>query len=261
MAVSVPEVVWHDLECGSYSADLPLWHELADRAAVDRQGARVLDVGAGSGRVAHSLAKAGHEVTALDLDAGLLEALRDRDAGASIDTICADARTFDLDRDDFDLCLMPMQTVQLLGGSEERVSFLKRARAHLRPGGLLALAIVTVVEPFDRAAGDPAPTPESVRIDGTLYVSRPTRVRLLADSILIERERLIYRDAERPGAEQQRGRVLVAPQAVLEEIALQRLDAPQLEREASGVGLTAEPALTLAETDDHVGGTVVVLRA
>ncbi len=261
MVVNAPEVVWHNLECGSYSADLPLWRELADRTALDRRGARVLDVGAGSGRVALFLAQAGHRVTALDVDAGLLEALRERISGAGIDTVCADARTFELDRDDFDLCLMPMQTVQLLSGSEERVSFLERARAHLRPGGLLALAIVTAVEPFDQAAGDFAPTPETAHVDGTLYVSRPIRVRVLADGILIERERLIYSDGERPGAERRGGRDLLAPQPVRDVIELQRLDAAQLEREASAVGLHPEPARTLPATDDHVGGTVVVLRA
>ncbi len=261
MVVSAPEVVWHDLECGGYGADLALWRELADRAALDRRVARVLDVGAGTGRVALSLAQAGHRVTALELDAGLLEALRDRAAGAGIDTICADARTFELDREDFDLCLMPMQTVQLLGGSAERISFLEHARAHLRPGGLLALAIVTDVEPFDSTDGDYAPTPETVQVDGTLYVSRPTRVRVLANSILIERERVIYRDGDRHGAERRHGRDLLAPAAVRDVIELQRLGAAELEREASGIGLHPEPARTLPPTDDHVGGTVVVLRA
>ena len=40
-------------------------------------GGPVLDLGAGTGRVALDLARAGHEVVALDLDAGLLAALRD----------------------------------------------------------------------------------------------------------------------------------------------------------------------------------------
>jgi 2-polyprenyl-3-methyl-5-hydroxy-6-metoxy-1,4-benzoquinol methylase len=66
-------VVWHDLECGSYRADLPLWRELAAR-----EGDPILDVGAGSGRVALELAGAGHRVTALDLDPDLLRVLRDR---------------------------------------------------------------------------------------------------------------------------------------------------------------------------------------
>ena len=50
-------VIWHDLECGGYREDLPLWRALADRA-----GGPVLDVGAGTGRVALDLARAGHEV-------------------------------------------------------------------------------------------------------------------------------------------------------------------------------------------------------
>src|SRR3954447_7644142 len=34
-------VVWHDVECGRYSADLPLWHELAAR-----ERGPILEVGA-----------------------------------------------------------------------------------------------------------------------------------------------------------------------------------------------------------------------
>ena len=56
-----PAVAWHDVECGGYRADLPLWLELAAAA-----GGPVLDVGAGTGRVALELARAGHDVTALD---------------------------------------------------------------------------------------------------------------------------------------------------------------------------------------------------
>ena len=59
-------MLWHDLECGAYEDDLPLWRELAARA-----GGPVLDLGAGTGRVALDLARAGHEVVALDLDAAL----------------------------------------------------------------------------------------------------------------------------------------------------------------------------------------------
>ena len=62
-------VIWHDLECGGYRADLPLWRELAEH-----EGSPVLDVGAGTGRVALDLARRGHEVvldrtTAEDLEA------------------------------------------------------------------------------------------------------------------------------------------------------------------------------------------------
>lgn len=262
MVVSSQDVVWHDLECGSYRADLPLWRELADSAAMEGATARILDIGAGSGRVALPLAREGHRVTALDLDGGLLDALRERAGDSHIETICADARSFELERDDFDLCLVPMQTVQLLGGSGERVAFLKLARAHLRSGGLLAVAIVTAVEAFDCADGDISPTPESAHVDGALYLSRPTRVRVLAGSVLIERERLIYHDHGPSPAGRPRDRSSGAgPRAERDAIELQRLDADQLEREAGEAGLRPEPARMVGPTENHVGSTVVMLRA
>ena len=43
------EVVWHDLECGAYRADLPLWRELAERCSLGPGPRPHLDVGAGAG--------------------------------------------------------------------------------------------------------------------------------------------------------------------------------------------------------------------
>ena len=60
-------VVWHDVECGAYRADLPVWLELAAE-----HGAPILEVGAGTGRVALELARADYQVTALDHDSDLL---------------------------------------------------------------------------------------------------------------------------------------------------------------------------------------------
>ena len=104
------EVLWHDLECSGYDADLPLWRELAGEA-----GGPVLDVGAGTGRVSLDLAAHGIAVVALDAEAPLLEALERRAAGLPVETVLADARDFELGRR-FPLVLVPMQTLQLLGG-------------------------------------------------------------------------------------------------------------------------------------------------
>ena len=60
-------MIWHDVECGSYAADLPLWRELAAAA-----GGPVLDVGAGTGRVSVDLHRRGYDVHALDVDPALL---------------------------------------------------------------------------------------------------------------------------------------------------------------------------------------------
>ena len=65
-----PLIVWHDVECGGYAADLPLWRELAHA-----ESGPVLDVGAGTGRVALDLAREAHRVTALEDFGGLPDAL------------------------------------------------------------------------------------------------------------------------------------------------------------------------------------------
>ena len=60
-------VIWHDVECGGYEADLGLWRELAAAA-----GGPVLELGSGTGRVALDLAARGHDVTAVDSDPALI---------------------------------------------------------------------------------------------------------------------------------------------------------------------------------------------
>ena len=135
-------IVWHDLECGAYATDLATWRELADR-----HGGPVLDVGAGTGRTAIMLARAGFEVTALDNDAELVDELRRRSSGLDLEPILADARDFELGRR-FALILVPMQTIQLLGGPEGRGRFLVRAAEHLGEGAILAVALSDELEPW-----------------------------------------------------------------------------------------------------------------
>jgi SAM-dependent methyltransferase len=251
------EVLWHDLECGAYRADLALWRELAERARVEHGQGPILEVGAGTGRVALALARAGHQVTALDLDGGLLLALGERAADTELETVQGDARTFALGRRDFALCIAPMQTVQLLGRTRSRIAFLRRARAHLRPGGVVACAIVTALESFDSASGDLAPSAESVRVDGHLYTSRATRVRVRPRSIRIDRERRILGGAN-PVAAGGPADLLASERNVVE---LDRVSQVQLEREGIQAGLTPMPARSVPSTDEHVGSVVVMLRA
>jgi SAM-dependent methyltransferase len=253
--MAVAKVVWHDLECGFYAADLALWRELAERASSDGAPAPILDVGAGTGRVALDLAAAGHTVTALDLDAELLGALSERAADASfeISTVCADARMFALDRSDFALCVVPMQTIQLLGDSAGRIAFLKRARAHLRPGALLACAIVTELDPFDYAAGDVGPSPEVVRVDGLEYISQATSVRLHRRILRIERERRILQIDES-------ARATNTPKPECDVIELDRVKVSQLQREGLDAELTPTDVRGIPSTEEHVGSEVVILR-
>src|SRR4051794_14883672 len=125
-------VMWHDVECGHYEADLELWRELAAAA-----GGTVLDVGAGTGRVALRLAEAGHAVVALDRDAVLLAALdeRARATGLAVETVVADAAAFDLGGRGFGLVAVPMQTVPLLPRAGAPAGLFALAPRAPRPGG------------------------------------------------------------------------------------------------------------------------------
>jgi SAM-dependent methyltransferase len=237
------EVIWHDLECGGYRADLALWRELAASSAAEP----ILEIGSGTGRVALDLASAGHRVTALDRDRRLLDALEARDGSSKVEVVCADARTFELGDRAFAMCITPMQTVQLLGGAPGRASFLSAVRAHLKPGGLLACALVCEFECFDCRDGAAGPTPETVVLDGLTYVSRAVRVSADADKMLIERERSVRRAGRTAHREQ-------------DLIALDRLSAAQLEREAVKAGLRPAAARHIAATDEHLGSEVVILH-
>ncbi len=257
-ASSTPaEVVWHDLECGAYRADLALWRELAADA-----GEPILDVGAGAGRVTLELARAGHSVTALDSAPALLAALRDRAGGLAVESVQADARSFELERKDYALCIVPMQTIQLLGGATGRMQFLRRARAHLRTGGLLACAILGELDPFDCTEGGIGPAAERARIDGSLYLSRALRVAETGERVVIERERRVLPEhapaPSWPFRREQDERDGLAERNVIE---LDTVSVAALLHEGAAAGLEPQPTRELAATDEHVGSSVVMLRA
>lgn len=235
--------IWHDLECGTYTADLVFWRALAERI-----GGPVLDVGAGTGRIALDLARQGHEVTAVDLDDELLEALRERTGELEVTTLVADARAFWLGTT-FPLIIVPMQTVQLLGGSEGRAAFLECAAFHLESPGVLAIAIAHDLELFDVSDGAvPGPLPDVIELDGIVYSSRPLAVRADADGFVLERRRETVTAAGEHRAEE-------------DVIHLDRLDPDTLEREAEAAGLRPASRLEIAPTEDYVGSTVVMFRA
>lgn len=245
MRVAELHVLWHDLECGCYAEDLPLWRELAQEAGL--AATPILDLGAGTGRVALELARAGHEVLALDRDPLLLAALRERAGALPIDTACADARDFELARRDFSLALAPMQTIQLLGGVRGRAGMLRSALAHLAPGGLLACALADALEGFDAEHTEP-PLPDVLERDGWVYASQPVAVRPDADGTTIER---IRQTVAPDGTRTAEG----------DSIRLDRLDGDMLEAEGAAVGFHPAGRRFIEMTDEHVGSEVVLLRA
>ena len=235
-------IVWHDVENGGYDADLAIWRELAQEAH-----GPVLDLGAGTGRVALDLAQAGHDVTALDSDATLLDELARRagERGLHIECVRADARRLD-QTGPFGLVIAPMQFVQILGGLPARAGLLARAAGCLRPGGIFAAAISNLDEAV--AAEDAAPPlPDVGERGGWIYSSLPLDVRPEPGGVAVEWLRQ-----------------KVSPAGTLTEERhtemLDSLDPDQLEREAAAAGLNPEFRHEVSQTEAYIGSTVVVCR-
>jgi SAM-dependent methyltransferase len=245
-------VIWHDVECGSYVEDLPLWRSLAAE-----RGDPLLDVGAGTGRVTLDLARAGYRVVALDRDPDLIAALERRlgskgelfppSSQAPVTTVVADARDFDLG-ERFPLIIVPMQTIQLLGGVEGRAAFLRCAHYHLTPGGVLAVAIAEVLDLYEVVDGVPGPLPDLREEDGVVYSSQPIAVRADRAGFVLERRREKVDPTGERTVEQ-------------DVIRLDRLTARGLEREGTAAGFKPAGRASVAATTDYSGSNVVILRA
>jgi SAM-dependent methyltransferase len=233
--------VWHDLECGDYTIDLPLWRALAARIR-----GPVLDVGAGTGRVSLQLASCGKYVVALDRCAELLDALRSRAVSLPVRTVVADARALALD-ERFSLIIVPMQTLQLLGGSGGRARFVRGALRHLEAGGLLACAIADALACFDEHHSEPPPA-QVWEILGVRYASRLVAVQERDGSAVLRRRREII------GPHDLRSATEVVTR-------LDRVSPDQVEAEAAACGFRVEPRLNVMQTERYLGSTVVLLRA
>jgi SAM-dependent methyltransferase len=246
--VSLPAAaVWHDIECGTYKADLPLWRELVRRAR-NRSGkaCELLEIGCGTGRVSLALARPECRVTAVDIEVELVEVLRRRARkhAAPVEAVVADARSLELGST-FDLILAPMQLAQLLN-EDDRGRMLAAIARHLRPDGCTAVALLDLDEEWDSDSG-PLPPPDRLQVDGHAYFSQPVAVRrdtgrnLRLDSI----------------------RRVVTPQGeqteMFSRISLELVSPQQLESEARRAGLVPTGRRQVPATEDHVASTVVIL--
>jgi SAM-dependent methyltransferase len=230
--------IWHDVECGSYGADLPLWEELAERC-----GGPVLELGCGTGRVALHLARRGHEVIGLDADPELLAVLASRGADLPVRTLEADARAFELE-EQAALVLAPTHLLQLLPDAAARAECLRCIAAALRPGGILAVAII---EEMPEPDGAPPPLPDVREVDGWVYSSLVVEAAIGPGEIIVRRLRQT-----------------VSPDGAFseepDEVRIATFTAAALESDAAAFGLSRAGRREIPATDIHVGSVVVLLE-
>jgi SAM-dependent methyltransferase len=133
----------YDYEYRRRRADVTFYRELARRLPPD---APILDLGAGSGRLALPLARDGHPVVAMDQAPAMLDRLRQRlqqapaAVAGRIEPRMEDLRTFELGRR-FGLAVAAFNVVEHLYTRVEVAAFLARVADHLEPDGMLAFDV------------------------------------------------------------------------------------------------------------------------
>jgi SAM-dependent methyltransferase len=144
--VYAPIAEIYDVWCAEVVEDVRFYWE----ACAGADGP-VVELGAGTGRIAVPLAREGHEVVAVDRSAPMLDVLRRRAVAAGVDghvtTVVGDLRALpELPRTD--RVLAPFRVLLHLADDDERVAFFRAVHDLLVPGGLL------VFDVFEPTAAD-----------------------------------------------------------------------------------------------------------
>ncbi|SFB47899.1 Methyltransferase domain-containing protein [Amycolatopsis marina] len=109
-------------------------------AALLEPGARVVEFGAGTGRVAIPLAGKGFSVHAVEVSQPMLDKLHERDPEGTVKTVRADFAEHVIDGN-FDLCYVVCNTLFMLPDPEQQIEGLRRAGEHLTDGGTLLVEV------------------------------------------------------------------------------------------------------------------------
>ncbi len=154
----------YDLDLAEDPGDLDLYLALARRA-----GGPILELAAGSGRLAVPLSAAGHDVTGVDIDPAMLARARTRAAASTatrgrLELIEADILGLSLpSMGSFAMAFIALNSLLLLGTRDHQRAALRVIADHLAPGGL---AVVDVWLPDAEDLG---------RFDGRVMLEYPRR--------------------------------------------------------------------------------------
>lgn len=207
---------FYDLYVGDWLGDLPLYLEHASRIQ-----SPVLEVGAGSGRLTVPLARAGHEIVAVDLSPSMLSLLsarlenEDTSVKGRVRIVETDLCDLDLAAQ-YDLILVPYYTFNYLLTQQRQRTALCRLRHHLASSGRLLIDVHIplrrLIEPtrepalrldtVDPATGDLVRAWNSYRIDARLQIEHRTQSFEVTrqDGTVSRRTFVVQRRYDFPGA-------------------------------------------------------------
>lgn len=143
---------WYDSPLGTFVEETEL--ELLFRVLAPQSGETVLDIGAGTGRVAERLSREhGARVLAVEpSDSMRLEGVR-RTAGLDVRWVAAEAESLDIESGSADAALL----VTVLEFATDPATAVQEAKRVIRPGGRLVVAALNALSPWTalyRSLGD-----------------------------------------------------------------------------------------------------------
>ncbi len=123
-----------------FAEDIPFY-----LAYAEENGAPILELACGTGRILLPLAEAGHALHGLDLSENMLRVARDKIAEAgledSVSLTHADMADFDLGEKGFSLAICAFRSFMHLYTQQDQRICLRRLWEHLRPGGLFVVDV------------------------------------------------------------------------------------------------------------------------
>ena len=112
---------------------MPFWLALAHR-----ESGSVVEWGAGTGRISVPLSKADFDVTAVEVSEKMVE--KGQSKAGDVDWFCGDMRNAKLDKR-YRLAVCAFNSFLCLTNVDDALAFLRNARDHLEPGGLLGIEV------------------------------------------------------------------------------------------------------------------------
>jgi predicted O-methyltransferase YrrM len=238
--------IWQQVEFGSYTADLALWHELASAAS-----GPVLELGAGAGRVSLELAAAGEELVAVERDPTLASRLEETagERGLHLSVVEADLRAAAHIRlpSKPGLAIGPLHLIQELEGAE-RPALLGRLAELIAPGGMVALTVVDESTLLSSGAAATQILPDMREFDGWVYSSEPLWVQVGEEALTVRR----LRERVSPDGQMER---------TVHDEHLHRISPERLEIEAEEAGLRRAGRRQISSGPNEADSTVVILEA
>jgi ubiquinone/menaquinone biosynthesis C-methylase UbiE len=128
---------YYDLFYLDFAEDVPMYLGFAERC-----GSPLLELACGTGRVLLSLARAGYEITGLDVSPAMLDVARAKVEAERLSgrarLVQSDMRDFSLGRQ-YNLAYVPLNSFMHLVTPEDHLAALSCIRRHLAPDGLLII--------------------------------------------------------------------------------------------------------------------------